>query len=151
MYLQFTGDTPGFSSLSPTKKKVVQKWSNFQKRSQSSETNENKFCYFYFLSYGRVCTHNSSKNWQFRQSENWSFIHFSTLRIFHVNMNTFAILKIFDPWIYINREKKCFFLVGGFATNTPPPGMCPWAPYAFGLRILATLVSVWIRLTKISG
>ena len=31
LYLKFTGDTPRFSSVSPIKNKIVQKWSNLQK------------------------------------------------------------------------------------------------------------------------
>ena len=66
LYLQFTGDTPGFSNVSPTiTKKVVQKWSNLQKRCGMS-WNEWKinFPNFYFLSCSWFCTQNWTKNWR---------------------------------------------------------------------------------------
>ena len=39
LYLQFTGDTPGFSTVSPTKKKVVQNDQIYRKYAQYAEMN----------------------------------------------------------------------------------------------------------------
>ena len=62
LYLQFTGDAPGYSSVLPSKKKVVkckEKMHNELKRLK------NPFSYYYFFSYVRYCTQNSSKIYQF--------------------------------------------------------------------------------------
>ena len=59
LHLKFTGDTPGFSSVSPTTKTVVQKWSYIQKICAMSwnEWTINFLIFSIFsLEYSRFCT-----------------------------------------------------------------------------------------------
>ena len=55
---------------------------------------------------------------------------------------------IFIEKHFIHLTKKHYWW--GFGPPHPPPGMRSLAPHAFGLGTLVSLVSVWIRLAKIS-
>ena len=62
VYLQFTGDTPGFSSVSPTKNKSHSKVVKFTEKMRHElkrvENQFSDFCDIYFLSFGQFCAQN---------------------------------------------------------------------------------------------
>ena len=78
-----------------------------------------------------------------KKSENRYFIRFSILRNFHVYMTSSEILKFFDrKTFYFFKHIYIFLFWLGAQHPTPPPGLRPWSSHAFGLRTLASLVSI---------
>ena len=95
--------------------KVHRKWTNFEYK--NDHVSKNKYC---------------------KKRENWFFIHFSTFRIFHVNLTTFEILKkILSKNSLFFKHFNFFFLllVEGLSPNNshrdcdPGPRMLfDWGP-----------------------
>ena len=99
-----TGDSPGFSSVSLTKKMSLSKMVKFTRKRSAITWNEwlINFPIFIFLCYDFVLKIHRKlyKFWvqkrpylKYQKSENLFFIRFSTFRILHLYITTFEILK----------------------------------------------------------
>ena len=123
--------------------KIIQKWSNLRERCAMS-WNERKIIFAissFWVMVDFVGTQKASKNLQI----------FSTkTTIFHVNMITYEIKK--KKWIheFIYSDKKNWWEALP-ATGASPPTLPTGAAHIFGLRTLASLLSVWISFGKISS